>query len=100
MDDGKFAGAIDGDVEVKLALGSLDFGDVDVDVADRIGFELLPYRLVASDLRQPRDAMTLQAAMQLRVGQMRDRRLQGVEAIVEREHHMPSEGNDDGFVLH
>lgn len=38
-------------------------GDVDVKVADRIGLELAPVGLVALDLRQTGDVVTLQAAM-------------------------------------
>jgi hypothetical protein len=30
---------------------------------------------------------------------MRDRCLQGVEAVVERQQRVPAKGNDDGFVL-
>src|ERR1700683_3658167 len=37
--------------------------------------------------------------MQRRARQMRDRRLQGVEAIVERQQSMPSEGDNDGLFL-
>ena len=86
---GEFARAIDGDKEIELAFGGLDFGDVDVKIADRIGLELLLGGLVAFDLRQPGDAVALQAAMQRRTRKMRDRRLQGVEAIVERQQGVP-----------
>ncbi len=33
--------------------------------------------------------------MQRRAGQMRDRRLQGIEAIIERQQGVPTKGNDD-----
>lgn len=36
-------------------------GDVDVEIADRIALELLPYGLVTLDIRQPADAVALQA---------------------------------------
>jgi hypothetical protein len=39
--------------------------------------------------------VTLQAAMQGRARQVRDGRLQGVQAVVERQHNMPSEGDND-----
>ena len=39
----------------------------------------------------------LQAVMQLRARQLRDRRLEPVEAIVEGQHGMPSEGDDQGL---
>ena len=37
----------DRDVEIRLAFGPLHFGDVDVEVADRIGLERLLGRFVA-----------------------------------------------------
>ena len=64
LHDGEFARAINGDIEIELALGGLDLGDIDVEIADRIGLEPLLGGLVALDLRQPRDAVTRQAAMQ------------------------------------
>ena len=50
--------------EAQLALLGPDLGDVDVEVADRVGFELLPVRLVAIDIGQPGDAVSFQAAVQ------------------------------------
>ena len=46
-----------------------NFGDVDMEVADRIGLELALRRRFAFDLRQARDAVALQAAMQRRARQ-------------------------------
>jgi hypothetical protein len=43
--------------------------------------------------------MALQTAMQRRSGQMRDGRLEGVEAIVQRQQRMLSERHDDGLFL-
>jgi hypothetical protein len=43
--------------------------------------------------------VTLQAAMQGRARQVRDGRLQGVQAVVERQHNMPSESDNDGLFL-
>src|SRR4029077_8793184 len=37
--------------------------------------------------------------MQRRAGQMRQRCLQGIEAVVERQERMPAKGDDDRFVL-
>lgn len=51
-------------------------------VAYRIGLELLLYGLVAFDLGQPADAVTLKTAMQGRSGEMGQRRLERVEAII------------------
>jgi hypothetical protein len=70
-----------------------------VEEADRIGLELALGRSFALDLRQPRDSMTLKATMKGRARQMRNGRLQSVEAIVERQQRMPSEGDDHGLFL-
>lgn len=73
--------------------------DFDVEMADRVALELLPCRLVALDVGQPADAMTLQAAMQGRARQMRDRRLQRIKTIIERQQRVTPEGDDDRFLL-
>ena len=39
--------------------------------------------------------MLLQAAMQGRTAEMRDGRLERVEAVVERQQRVPAEGDDD-----
>ena len=85
LDESEFACAINGDIEVQLAFGSLHLGDIDMKIADRIGLELLLDRLDAFDIGQAADTMALQAAMQRRACQLRDRQVQGVEAIVERQ---------------
>ena len=64
LDEGELRGAVDGDEQVELALLGPDLGDVDMEVADRVALELAPIGLVAVDLRQPADPMTLKAAMQ------------------------------------
>ena len=61
---GKLAGSVDGHEEMELAFCGSDFGNVDMEVTNRISLELLLRSLVAFDLRQPLDAMTLKAAMQ------------------------------------
>jgi hypothetical protein len=43
--------------------------------------------------------VALQTPVKRRARQMRDRRLQGIKAVVERQQSMPSEGNDDGLFL-
>jgi hypothetical protein len=67
--------------------------------ADRVSLELLPRRLVPLDIRQLADAMTLEATMQRGPCQMRDGRLQRIEAIIEWKERMPPEGGDDRLVL-
>jgi hypothetical protein len=73
---GKFAGPVDRNIQVQLAFGGPYFGNVDVEITDRIGLELLLVRFVAFDFRQSRNAMTPQAAMQRGARQVRDRRLE------------------------
>jgi len=41
LHEGELVGAIDGDVEVELAFDGLEFGDFDVEIADRISLEHL-----------------------------------------------------------
>jgi len=61
---------------------------------DRIALKALALRLVTLDVRQAGDAVPLEASMQRRSGQMRDRRLQGVESVVQRQQGMPAERDD------
>ena len=75
-DKDKFARPINGDEEMELALGGLHLGDVDVEEADRIAFELPPRGDVARDVWQARDVVALQAAVQRRAAEMRNGRLQ------------------------
>lgn len=60
----ELAGAINGNIEIELAFGDLNLCNVDMEIADRVSLELLPVDLVALHLRQPRDIVALQAAMQ------------------------------------
>lgn len=54
--------AVDSDIQVRFAFLMAQFGNVDVEVADLVGFELL--RLLAVGLGQLTDPMALQAAVQ------------------------------------
>ena len=63
LDEGELGGSVDRHEEVELAFLGANLGDIDVEVADRVGLELALVRCVAIDLRQPRDAVALQAAM-------------------------------------
>ena len=78
---------------------SSNLGDVDMKIADRKGLEFALGGGFAFDLRQPGDLVTLQTPVKGRAGQMRDRRLQGIKAVVERQQSMPSEGDDDGLFI-
>ena len=64
LDIGKLAGPVDGNEEVELAFCGSHFGNIDMEVANRVGLELLLWSLVALNLRQPFDAVALKAAMQ------------------------------------
>ena len=64
FDEGELRRPVDRDDEMELALSGSDLGDVDLEIADRIGLELAPGRGFAFNLRQARDPMTLKAAMQ------------------------------------
>jgi hypothetical protein len=68
--------------------------------ADRIAVELLPPGLVAFHVGQPADAMAFQTTMKRRPGQVRDRGLQGVEAVVQRQERVLAKRDEDGLLLH
>ena len=95
---GKLTCAINACEHVELAFSSLNLGDVDMEQADGVAFELLALRLVTFHIRQARDAMPLKAPLQRRTGQMRDGRLQSIKSIAQRQQCMPSEC-DNGRLL-
>jgi hypothetical protein len=64
LSDGELGRPVDSHKEKELSLGGLHLGNVDVEEAYGVALELLPLGLVALDIRQPRDAMSLQAAVQ------------------------------------
>lgn len=97
--DCELAGAVDSYEEIELALFGPDLGNIDVEEANRVALELLPFRLVAFDIRQTRNPMPLQTAMQGRAREMRDRRLQSVKTVVQRQQCVPSERNEHGFLF-
>src|SRR6516164_1392915 len=99
LDESELRGSIDGDEEIELALGGSNLGDVDMEIADRIGLELASRRGFAFDLRKPGDPVALQTAMEGRTRQMRDGWLQSVEAVVERQQGMPPESDDHSLLL-
>ena len=99
FDEGELRRSVDCDDEVEFARRGSDFSDVEMKIADRASLEFSLGGGFAFDLRQPRDPMALQTAMQGRARQMRDGGLQGAKAVVERQQRMPSEGDDDGLFL-
>ena len=62
--EGELGGAVDGDKEIQLALRRLNFSNINMEVAERVGLELLLRRLVTTDLGQSADVVPLQTAMQ------------------------------------
>lgn len=63
LGEGELRGSVDRREHVHLALGRSHFGNVDVEIADRIALELPFGLLVAVPVQQSGDAMPLQAAM-------------------------------------
>jgi hypothetical protein len=98
--ESKLGGAVDGYGEVEFAFRGAHFRQIDMKVADGIALELLSSRLPTFYFRQPADAMPFQTAMQRRAGQVRNRCLQSMEAVIEGQQSMPAEGKDDGLLLH
>ena len=70
-----------------------DFGDVEMEVADRIGLELLAW-LGAFNIGQAADVVALETAMQAGTGQMRDGSMERIETIVQRQERVPAESDD------
>jgi len=68
LDKDELRGAVNRDQEIELALLGTHLRDIDMKVADRVGFELFAPGLVAIDVGQPGDAVSLQAAVQRRAG--------------------------------
>ena len=99
FDHSELRSPIDGDQQVELAFGGPPLGQVDVEEADRIRVELLPARLVTLDLGQAADAVTLQAPVKRRAGELRDRGLKSIEAVVERQKRVLAKRHDDGFLF-
>src|SRR5690606_29566238 len=99
LSEGELGSSVDGYEEIKPAFSRMHLGNVNVEIADRIALELLLWLFVASDLRQPRNTVALKASMQRRTRQMGDGRLECIKAIIERQHRMPAERDNDGFLL-
>jgi len=64
LHESKRRSSVDGNEHVQFALFRPHLGDIDTEIADRIGFELLANRLVAADIGKLGNAMALQATMQ------------------------------------
>src|SRR5690606_31885211 len=55
--------------------------------------------LIVFYIRQARDVVALEAAVQRCWRQVRDRRLQGVEAVIQGQQRVPAKGDDDRLFL-
>ena len=95
LNEGELRGPVDANEKVELTFLRPNFGDVDVKEADRVRLELLLCGLVPFDLREPADAVSLQAAMQ-GPRQMGNGRLQ---TVVEGQEGMAPECDDDRLLL-
>jgi hypothetical protein len=99
LDEGELRRSVDCDEQIEFAVRGSDFGDVDMELADRVSLEFLLGGGFAFDLRQPGFPVPLQTPMKRRSRQVRDGRRQGVQAVVERQQSMPPEGDDDGLFI-
>jgi hypothetical protein len=65
LDKGELAGLVNGHKQIESAFGGLYFGDLDVEIADRVRLEFLSDGLIAfTRLRQAGNPVPFQAAMQ------------------------------------
>ena len=91
-------GPVDADEAVWLSFTGLNLGDVDVEESDRaaleLALELLALRPVPLDIRQARDAMLPHTPVQRRAGQMWNRWLQGIKAVIQRQKRVAKECHD------
>lgn len=62
--ESKLTRSINGNVEMQSAFCGLQFGNIDVEIADGIALELLALGFIAIDIRQARYSMALQTSMQ------------------------------------
>ena len=62
FDEGELRGPVDRDEEIELALSGSNFGDVDMEIADRVSLELALGLGFAFDLGQARDPVPLEEA--------------------------------------
>jgi hypothetical protein len=89
---GELADAVDRDAQVQLPCCCTDLGNGEVIVAKRIRFDLLLGRLVPLDVRPAADAMPLQTAMERGSGQVRQRRVQRLAAVIQRQPRVSTKG--------
>src|SRR5215204_5846725 len=96
---GKLTRAVDGYEEVELAVLSPHLSDVDGEGADRIRLEPLLRGFLALGLGEPAHAVALQTAVPAGARQVRDRGLEGIEAVIQQQQRVPPKGDNDGLLL-
>src|SRR5262249_55331146 len=99
LSESKLRCAVNRDKQVKLAFFGARLSDIDVEVADRIPLKRLLAACLAFDRRKPADLVALEQSMQRRSREMRDGRLEGIKAVVERQQRMLAERNSKRFLL-
>ena len=96
---GDFAGSVNGCKQVLRAFLGLDLGEVDVPVADGLVLALLLRRIFPVPAQgQSTDAGTLKTAVQGRARAPRNRGLERVQAVVERQQGVLPESAGNGFL--
>ena len=63
-DVSEFRGAVDGHEEIQFAFSRLNLGNINMEVTERVGLELLLGGRVATDLWQATDVVALQTPVQ------------------------------------
>lgn len=96
---GEFGSAVDGDEKEELAFCGANFGEIDMEIADGVGLELLAGWAGGVEVWQTANAVTLKATVQSGAGEVRNGGLESVKAIVEREQGVFAEGHGDGFLF-
>lgn len=100
LGEGEFGSAINRDEEIEFSLRGADLGEIDMKVADGVSLELLLWgRAMTCHVRKAADAMTLEATMQRRAGELRQGGLERVETIVEWKKGVPAKGDHHGLLL-
>jgi hypothetical protein len=88
---------VDGQEHDELAIGVAQLAAVDMDVADLVGLEPLAL-LLGLLVRQPGDAVTLEAAVQGAAADVGDGVSQTAEYVVQRQQRLLPERHHDGFL--
>jgi hypothetical protein len=97
--ESELGSAVDRDEEVEFSLLGADLCQIDMEVTDGIGFELLAGRAGCIEMGQSADAVALEATVKGGAGELRDGGLESVEAVIKRQERVLAKGHDDGLLL-